>query len=712
MELLNEVFDEENSKIYPVENVKPKLKVPQVFLIKVPGNNNLMIRLVQGSGQGDAVKNIKMGDKFIQVYVFSVSEKGNIGALKGGLGQDPIGAINTIFETVNKVVKQIKADAVMFRFNPKKMQGQDKAIQRILARLITTRTGGRFNLMKDMAYYKGKYAYSIMVRKGKKLEEIEGIPEISEELYTKVDSKVGEVYVSKETGENVTKAEALANSIGEKEDKKSELAVMSKMKVSRKDLIRAQYGKFVSYVDEDWPENKRERWYDVTTNTPVRAASSEAESVNLQKDIKSALDKSVEMYVDDIRHYRVRGGYGSTFGDSVERLFLSQMARKDDEWKVFIPSGSDKMKIAEQRISDVADVIEQAKNPASMETMRKVIEVATRGFEMPEEDNFPAMRQYQNLVNNVMSAYISIVGDAMAKTIEYNREMQSRLEQPEADAIQSYCGSGYRLVNEYLIGMESLSDPIIDKKIRPLDSAFEKGLRLEPGTLLYRGQRGRYEEFKDNLESKMFYFQNYVSTSLKPIIFGAYANAADSLMPNAPSADLESSEPVDTTDVVSSVIGTDNWERVDRGGEVAFSDEFKFGFVIHGADKVKVVIPGILSSFNDEVEVILPRGLAMKVNKVWGTPFRGGTGISNSKTLMVEMTVIPPEQIDESVQLYDGDILMEQMKAEPLEDSKFNGFLNEMYFSPDRSMNKEEYSRTMSLLAGAINLDGIPEKFA
>ncbi|WWS24974.1 hypothetical protein vBKpnAMK5_00292 [Klebsiella phage vB_Kpn_AM_K5] len=108
-----------------------------------------------------------------------------------------------------------------------------------------------------MAYYKGKYAYSIMVRKGKKLEEIEGIPEISEELYTKVDSKVGEVYVSKETGENVTKAEALANSIGEKEDKKSELAVMSKMKVSRKDLIRAQYGKFVSYVDEDWPENKR-----------------------------------------------------------------------------------------------------------------------------------------------------------------------------------------------------------------------------------------------------------------------------------------------------------------------------------------------------------------------------------------------------------------------------------------------------------------------
>jgi hypothetical protein len=155
MELLNEVFDEENSKIYHVENVKPKLKVPQVFLIKVPGNNNLMIRLVQGSGQGDAVKNIKMGDKFIQVYVFSVSEKGNIGALKGGLGQDPIGAINTIFETVNKVVKQIKADAVMFRFNPKKMQGQDKAIQRILARLITTRTGGRFNLMKDMAYYKG-----------------------------------------------------------------------------------------------------------------------------------------------------------------------------------------------------------------------------------------------------------------------------------------------------------------------------------------------------------------------------------------------------------------------------------------------------------------------------------------------------------------------------------------------------------------------------
>lgn len=708
MELLNEVFDEENSKIYPVENVKPKLKVPQVFLIKVPGNNNLMIRLVQGSGQGDAVKNIKMGDKFIQVYVFSVSEKGNIGALKGGLGQDPIGAINTIFETVNKVVKQIKADAVMFRFNPKKMQGQDKAIQRILARLITTRTGGRFNLMKDMAYYKGKYAYSIMVRKGKKLEEIEGIPEISDELYTKVESKVGEIYVSKETGESVTKAEALANSIGEKEDKKSELAVMSKMKVSRKDLIRAQYGKFVSYVDEDWPENKRERWYELTTNTPVLNA--EGDTVDLQKDIKSGLEKSIPFYVDDIKHYRVRGGYGSNFGDAVERLFVGQMSRMHDDWKVFIPSGSDKMKIAEQRISDVADVIAQAKNPASMETMRKIVEVATRGFDMPPADDFGALRQYQNLVNYMISAYVSIVGDSISKAIEYNREMQSRLSEEERDAIHHYCGSGYSFVNNYLIGMESLGDPIIDKKIRPLDSAFEKGLRLEPGTLLYRGQRGKYEEFKDNIESKMFYFQNYVSTSLSPIIFGAYSNAGDSLMPDAPSSDLENKET--TIDAVSSVIGTDNLERVDRGEEVAYGDEFKFGFVIHGADKVKVVIPGVLSSFSDEAEVILPRGLAMKVNKVWGTPFRNGVGVANNKTFMVEMTVVPPEQIDESVHLYDGDILMEQGKVEPLEESKFKGFLNEIYFSPDRSTDKVSYTRTMELLAGAINLDGIPEKLA
>ncbi len=708
MELLNEVFDEENSKIYPVENVKPKLKVPQVFLIKVPGNNNLMIRLVQGSGQGDAVKNIKMGDKFIQVYVFSVSEKGNIGALKGGLGQDPIGAINTIFETVNKVVKQIKADAVMFRFNPKKMQGQDKAIQRILARLITTRTGGRFNLMKDMAYYKGKYAYSIMVRKGKKLEEIEGIPEISEELYTKVDSKVGEVYVSKETGENVTKAEALANSIGEKEDKKSELAVMSKMKVSRKDLIRAQYGEFVSYVDEDWPEAKRERWYEVTTNTPVKAA--EGETVELQKDIKTGIDKTMKLYVDDIRHYRVRGGHGSSFGDAMERLFIVQMARMHDDWKAFIPSGSDKMKIVEQRIADVADVIEQAKNPASMETMRKVVEVATRGFDMPEADNFGALRQYQNLVNDVMSKYIAMVGDPMASAIEYNREMQSRLDDSEKDAIQAYCGSGYSFVNNYLIGMESLGDLVIDKKIRPLDSAFDKGLRLEPGTILYRGQRGKYDDFKDNIESKMFYFQNFVSTSLKPLIFGAYATAADSLMPNAPVADLEKDD--NTEQAVSSVIGTSNWERVDRGGKVQFEEEFKFGFVIHGAEKVKVVIPGILSSFNDEVEVILPRGLAMKVNKVWGTPFNTSEGISNNKTFMIEMTIVPPEQIDESVHLYDGDVLMESMQVEPLEESKFKGFLNEVYFSPDRSTNRLDYTKTMELLAGAINLDGIPEKLA
>ncbi|WWS24979.1 hypothetical protein vBKpnAMK5_00297 [Klebsiella phage vB_Kpn_AM_K5] len=57
------------------------------------------------------------------------------------------------------------------------------------------------------------------------------------------------------------------------------------------------------------------------------------------------------------------------------------------------------MKIAEQRISEVADVIAQAKNPASMETMRKIVEVATRGFDMPPADDFGALRRFRQNEN-------------------------------------------------------------------------------------------------------------------------------------------------------------------------------------------------------------------------------------------------------------------------------------------------------------------------
>ena len=104
---LNEVFDSEIAQ-YKAINVNQKAKVPQLWNIKVPGNDNLLVRMVSYLSKGDAVKQVKMGDKFVQVFLMSLSKNGNASELRNGLGADPIGALNTIFDTVYEQVKKLK----------------------------------------------------------------------------------------------------------------------------------------------------------------------------------------------------------------------------------------------------------------------------------------------------------------------------------------------------------------------------------------------------------------------------------------------------------------------------------------------------------------------------------------------------------------------------------------------------------------------------
>ncbi|MFP9072077.1 hypothetical protein ACLI1Z_16265, partial [Enterococcus faecalis] len=77
-------------------------------------------------------------------------------------------------------------------------------------------------------------------RKNVSLEDIPGVPEISTELFTKVESTVGDVYINKDTGAQVTKNEAIAASIAQENDKRSDQAVIVKVKISRRAIAQSQ----------------------------------------------------------------------------------------------------------------------------------------------------------------------------------------------------------------------------------------------------------------------------------------------------------------------------------------------------------------------------------------------------------------------------------------------------------------------------------------
>ncbi|WP_211257024.1 hypothetical protein, partial [Xanthomonas pisi] len=82
-EQLNEVFESEGS--LPVVNLNPKAKVPQVWKIG-DIDTNIVVRLFSYLSEGDAVKQVKLGDKYAHVVIMSLSEKGNLAEWKNGLG--------------------------------------------------------------------------------------------------------------------------------------------------------------------------------------------------------------------------------------------------------------------------------------------------------------------------------------------------------------------------------------------------------------------------------------------------------------------------------------------------------------------------------------------------------------------------------------------------------------------------------------------------
>lgn len=689
-EQLNEVFESEGT--LPTVNLNPKLKVPQIWKIG-DAESQLVARMVSYASEGDAIKQVKLGDKYAHVILMSLSAKGTPAELKGGLGPTPVDAINTIFDVVYDQVKKLRMDAVMFRFPTKKMKGQGPIVQRIIQRLVAQKTGGRFKVVPAMYQFTGKHTYILVVRKQADIEDIKGMPGINSELYTKVDSDVGEVYISKKEGVQVTKETAIAGSIAKVEERRTDKMVITKTKISRRAIAASQ--SLESYRNESELFKKYEATaadFNKPATVPLIPEAQEMVINNNSPAAKNRVANIVAEGTAEELHYDYKLFPLHGIGEIQEKI-------KDKILTAIKNEPLTSVKALEKYASAINTVFEEYKGEwlARHNKTRKgqpddLWNELTDAKWKATKTKFIKKRVYS----------FAGVGGGIMVDITIARE-GSKYTPSQKRGIREYCGSGYTDINNLLLGRynpqnyEVMSEKDIESAVNNLDSAFENGDRIPEGITVYRAQSMTAPIYEALVKNKVFYFRNFVSTSLTPIIFGRFGvtHAGIGLL----EPEVRNELTVDKNEEGITI----NPNEIRAYKENPDYVKVQIGWAIDGAHKVNVVYPGNLG-IATEAEVILPRGLMVKVNKITDASNNDGTTSSNTKLIQAE--VMTTDELQESV-VYDGDVLMETGELVVYQDD-FDTSESPVSFD---SFVKSTRFDVLPLLASCIDLYDIPEKF-
>ncbi|EKC7974937.1 ADP-ribosyltransferase [Escherichia coli] len=679
MELITELFDEDTT--LPITNLNPKKKIPQIFSVHVddaieqPG-----FRLCTYTSGGDTNRDLKMGDKMMHIVPFTLTAKGSIAKLKG-LGPSPINYINSVFTVAMQTMRQYKIDACMLRILKSKTAGQARQIQVIADRLIRSRSGGRYVLLKELWDYDKKYAYILIHRKNVSLEDIPGVPEISTELFTKVESKVGDVYINKDTGAQVTKNEAIAASIAQENDKRSDQAVIVKVKISRRAIAQSQSlesSRFETPMFQKFEASAAE--LNKPADAPLISDSNELTVISTSG---FALENALSSVTAGMAFREA-----SIIPEDKESIINAEIKNKALEKlrKESITS----IKTLETIASIVDDTLEKYKGAWFERNINKHSHLNQDAANELVQNSWNAIKT--KIIRRELRGYALTAGWSLHPIVE-NKD-SSKYTPAQKRGIREYVGSGYVDMNNALLGLYNpdertsiLTASEIEQAIDNLDSAFKNGERLPKGITLYRSQRMLPSIYEAMVKNRVFYFRNFVSTSLYPNIFGTWmTDSSIGVLPD----EKRLSVSIDKTDE----------------GLVNSSDNLVgIGWVITGADKVNVVLPGGSLAPSNEMEVILPRGLMVKVNKITDASYNDGTVRTNNKLIQAE--VMTTEELTESV-IYDGDHLMETgelvtMTGDIEDRVDFASFVS--------SNVKQKVESSLGIIASCIDIANMPYKF-
>lgn len=706
-EQLNEVFDSEGT--LAVVNLNPKLKVPQIWKI---GNDesNLVARMVSYTSEGDAIKQVKAGDKYAHVILMSLSAKGTPAELKGGLGVSPIDSINTIFETVYAQVKKFRMDAVMFRFPTKKMKGQGPIVQRVIQRLVMQKTGGKFKVVPALYNFTGKHTYILVVRKNAQIEDINGMPGINPDIYTKVDSDVGEVYVNKKDGKQVTKETAIAGSIAAVEEKRSDRSVISRTKISRRQIAASQ--SLTSDIIHD--PAKFEEYEESAAEFSKPASASEipeAQQLKFAVESKASKVKSVEL-ASKKALYELSNLINVDYNqqDKFEKRFYEELTKRLGD------ASLTSVESMQAYIQTLLDALAERQHEAMERIMTKVPQY------LDQKDKDEMARKLWNMERTkIIKSSLQSYAKNVSNDIDSITRARTPLQYTPAEkrGIREYVGSGYSDINNMLLGRyknddyDTLSESEVTTAIKNLDDAFKKGDRIPEGLVLWRSQTIRKPIFESLVKNRVFYFRNYVSTSLAPIIFGGWkgnqgvAMASDNTRAVLNNPD-NSAETVKRILPTNAELGlTDEY----HAAEDVRQDEFirvSIGWAIEGGDKINVIYPGDLSNMSSEMEVILPRGTMVQINKITDASYSDGLVYDNQKFIQAE--VMTSDALNESMVVYDGDALLESGELVAMEGDTEDEPVSFASFSSS-GYDAEAKRSALGLLASFIDLDDTAPKF-
>lgn len=606
--LLTEVFDAVGK--LDVVNLTPKAKVPHMLQIKAPDAENLVIRFCNYAAKGDAVKQVKPGDKFMQIQIMQLSPKGNLQVLKHGLGSDPIGVMNVITDETLEMMKKFKIDGALLRFPTKSMAGKAKTIGKIAARLLQTRGGGRFVVMPELLEHAGKYTYIMMYRKSTGITGIAGL-EIDPDLYTITKTGIGDVVISKKTGDKVTKTEAIAATIIAKEDKRP-MASATHFKIDRATLVKS-FNMANSIEDKD-PSAQFRPVEEILNIVPKEFTSYSMAA----KDFMGAERAIIQKYGDDLNLEQVE----------IDAMIMSMDGKS-----------ANSLEALNKYAQIISDFYIDQQYDGAYDTLDHIPDSHPGKEDMVKD---MAIRRAEHSIQMAMYNYQQLLERKFNKQYKNFVELSlGHADRESQKAVEYYCAEGYMRINGVLLGNSHMDAEARDS-IRAMDKAFETAsIKIPKGMTLYRGQNSDSWVSKAAIENKAFYFANFVSTSAKPIMYAAQLGSTSGISIDRKEIEADEITIVDKTD-----------------------EAIYFGFAITETH-VPAIFPGDWSEHLDECEFILPRGTVLKFNKI----YHAGS-IGKKTNIFVDCHAVGVDALNEEI-VYDGDHLMETGEIRPMAFSSF-----------------------------------------
>lgn len=213
--------------------------------------------------------------------------------------------------------------------------------------------------------------------------------------------------------------------------------------------------------------------------------------------------------------------------------------------------------------------------------------------------------------------------------LEYGRYKPTWTHSANLKYVESYTSMGYDKAAKFLLSGEYETEG--SDIVLGMDDVFkDDGIILPPNTNLFRSMKFNEIVIEEILTNKMFHFRTFVSTSLSASI-GLTFNAIGLGV-------FTAFEPFNLDE---------DW----------LVGDMNVGMLIRDAHNVPVIIPGRDSTVVSECEVILPRGVTIKINDFLVR--RSGTTTGDG---FLDCSVVPLNQITNESVVYDGDAFVETGK--------------------------------------------------